>query len=52
MSDTTPNSSHRCFNASQRVYLTGSRPDLRVPMREIALTATRDAHGVERPNAP
>ena len=52
MSDTTPNSSHRCFNASQRVYLTGSRPDLRVPMREIALTPTRDAQGVERPNAP
>ena len=34
---------HRLFPASRRVYLTGSRPDLRVPMREITLTPTRKA---------
>ena len=29
------------FPASRKVYQTGSRPDLRVPMREVALTGTR-----------
>jgi phosphomethylpyrimidine synthase len=32
---------------SRKVYVTGARPDLRVPMREIALHATRGRHGVE-----
>ncbi len=29
------------FPASRKVYVTGTRPDLRVPMREIALSPTR-----------
>jgi phosphomethylpyrimidine synthase len=33
--------------SSRKVYLTGSRPDLRVPMREIRQTDTRTAAGVE-----
>ena len=33
--------------ASRKVYLQGSRPDIRVPMREIALAATRTSNGVE-----
>src|SRR5688572_21054320 len=37
----------RTFAASRKVYLDGSRPDLRVPMREVAQTATRTASGVE-----
>jgi phosphomethylpyrimidine synthase len=37
---------------SRRVYLPGSRPDLRVPMREIALTPTRLPNGTEVPNEP
>jgi len=36
---------------SSKVYVQGSRPDLRVPMREIALTDTETANGKE-PNAP
>ncbi len=39
------------FAGSRRVYVTGSRPDLRVPMREIAQSPTRSADG-ERPNPP
>ena len=31
-------SDHRHFPRSKRVYLQGSRPDLRVPLREIELT--------------
>ncbi len=45
-------SPHRCFAGSRRVYLQGSRPDLRVPMREIALTPTRLPDGTETPNDP
>ena len=30
----------RSFPGSRKVYLAGSRPDIRVPMREVALTAT------------
>ena len=37
------------FPASRKVYLTGSRPDLRVPMREVKLTPTP---GTLEPNAP
>jgi len=37
---------------ARRVYLTGSRPDLRVPMREIALQSTRDPAGRVLPNEP
>src|SRR4051812_15001437 len=43
-------SGHRLFTGSRRVYVTGSRPDLRVPMREIALSPTRLPNGTEVPN--
>ncbi len=43
---------HRLFPTSRRVYLTGSRPDLRVPMREIPLTPTKLPNGTEVPNEP
>ena len=33
---------------SRKVYVTGSRPDIRVPMREISLTDTRTDRGVEK----
>ncbi|GMV48662.1 MAG: Phosphomethylpyrimidine synthase [Nitrospirae bacterium] len=33
------------FAASRKVYVTGSLPGVRVPMREISLTATRQANG-------
>ncbi|MCC2638138.1 MAG: thiC [Moraxellaceae bacterium] len=39
------------FPASRKVYVQGSRPDLRVPMREITLSDTPTALGGE-PNAP
>jgi phosphomethylpyrimidine synthase len=45
-------SGHRLFPASRRVYVTGSRPDVRVPMREIALSPTRLSNGTEVPNEP
>jgi phosphomethylpyrimidine synthase len=35
------------FPASRKVYVSGSRPDLRVPMREILLHPTQGLHGVE-----
>jgi phosphomethylpyrimidine synthase len=43
---------HRCFPASRRVYLQGSRPDLLVPVREIDLTPTRLPNGTEVANDP
>jgi len=33
---------------SRKVYVQGSRPDLRVPMREIALTDTHTSNGIEK----
>ena len=51
-SPSTSSSGHRCFPGSTRVYLPGSRPDLRVPMREIALTPTRLPNGTDVPNDP
>ncbi|RMH52837.1 MAG: phosphomethylpyrimidine synthase ThiC [Zetaproteobacteria bacterium] len=39
------------FPASRRVYITGSRPDIRVPMREISLSPSR-VGGREVPNPP
>ncbi len=36
------------FTASKRVYVKGSRDDLRVPMREIQLQSTRSTSGLER----
>src|SRR5947209_4975378 len=35
------------FPASTKVYLSGSRPDIRVPMREISLSPTRGQYGNE-----
>ncbi|QKG83564.1 phosphomethylpyrimidine synthase ThiC [Kroppenstedtia pulmonis] len=37
---------------SSKVYVQGSRPDLRIPMREIRLTPTTDRFGIEQPNPP
>lgn len=39
------------FPKSRKVYIQGSRPDLRVPMREISLDDTPTAFGGE-PNTP
>jgi len=35
------------FPNSKKVYIRGSRPDIRVPMREITLSPTTTKHGVE-----
>ncbi|HBR94735.1 MAG TPA: phosphomethylpyrimidine synthase, partial [Opitutae bacterium] len=46
-------SSHTLFPNSERVYITGSRPDLKVPMREIKLSPTILPNGAgELPNDP
>jgi len=37
---------------SRKVYITGSRPDIRVPMREIRLTDTHKADGSIEENPP
>ena len=44
-SRTTAETNDYHYPASQKVYLTGSRPDIRVPMREIALSPTRATPG-------
>ncbi|MBI5450310.1 MAG: phosphomethylpyrimidine synthase ThiC [Gammaproteobacteria bacterium] len=36
------------FPGSTKIYVTGSRPDLRVPMREVALADTRTRSGIEK----
>jgi len=40
------------FSHSRKVYVSGSRPDIQVPMREIALSPTQLPHGLCRPNPP
>ncbi|MDP0498616.1 MAG: phosphomethylpyrimidine synthase ThiC [Verrucomicrobiota bacterium JB022] len=40
------------FPNSKRVYVEGSRPDIRVPMREIQLSPTRRPDGSTEENAP
>jgi len=40
------------FPASDKVYVTGSRPDLRVPLRTVNLHATRDFDGTLTANEP
>jgi phosphomethylpyrimidine synthase len=40
------------FPGSRKVYLEGSRPDLRVPFREIGLSDTLIDHGRREPNPP
>ncbi len=37
---------------SRKVYVEGSRADLRVPMREIELSPTTSRNGEEQENAP
>src|SRR5438874_268660 len=39
------------FPSSHKVYITGPRPDIRVPVREISLSPTNGRHGLE-PNPP
>ena len=44
---------HAAFPQSRRVYVEGSRPDIRVPMREITLSPTRSRAGkILHENAP
>ncbi|WOO43664.1 phosphomethylpyrimidine synthase ThiC [Rubellicoccus peritrichatus] len=40
------------FPSSTRIYVEGSRPDLKVPMREISLSQTRQPDGTLEDNAP
>jgi phosphomethylpyrimidine synthase len=40
------------FPSSERIYVLGSRSDLRVPMREIRLNITRGVNGSVEENAP
>jgi phosphomethylpyrimidine synthase len=42
----------RPIQGSRKVHVEGSRPDLRVPMREIALAATPRIGSAPEPNAP
>src|SRR5437588_2550567 len=37
---------------SERVYVEGETPDVRVPLREVALNATRQANGATEENPP
>jgi len=46
VSDNQPNA----FPNSTRIYVQGSRPDLRVPMREVMLSDTRRPDGTTSPN--
>ncbi|MBI3649813.1 MAG: phosphomethylpyrimidine synthase ThiC [Acidobacteria bacterium] len=54
MSDknTTKDNSNFHFANSQRVYVEGSRPDLRVPFREIRLNPTRTINNTLEENPP
>jgi phosphomethylpyrimidine synthase len=47
----TDNMAVEPFPGSRKIYLQGSRPDIRVPMREISLTDTPASFGAEK-NAP
>ena len=40
------------FPASRKIYVEGSQPDIQVPMREIAVSATVTRDGVEEINTP
>jgi phosphomethylpyrimidine synthase len=51
MKDPIAASSNASFPNSHKVYIQGSRPDIRVPMREISQTTTPTKHGLEE-NAP
>jgi len=47
-----PAHEHALFPPSRRVYITGSRADLRVPMREIPLSPTKRPDGSIEVNEP
>ena len=40
------------YPASEKIYLSGSRDDMRVGMRQINLSDTTQADGSKTPNAP
>ncbi len=40
------------FPASEKIYVEGSRPDIRVPLRRVKLQPTRDFDGQLTPNEP
>ena len=40
------------FPNSKKIYVQGSRPDIRVPMRELTLTDTHTDAGVEKNPLP
>ncbi|TVR48468.1 MAG: phosphomethylpyrimidine synthase ThiC [Puniceicoccaceae bacterium] len=50
MPETTTETTPATSPGPRRIYVAGSRPDLRVPMREIGLSPTRLAGGGEEPN--
>jgi phosphomethylpyrimidine synthase len=52
LSSAPPASAKGAAGAILRIYLTGSRPDLRVPMREIPLQPSRDLDGRLLANEP
>ena len=51
MKDPIAASPSESFPNSRKVYIQGSRPDMRVPMREISQSTTPTKHGLEE-NAP
>ena len=46
------NASNFQFPSSPRIYVEGSSPDIRVPMREVHLNVTRGMNGSVEENAP
>jgi len=48
--EVSPAPGHTLFPSSRRVYVVGSRSDVRVPMREITLASTKLPNGTEVPN--
>ena len=48
----TPEVQTSSFPGSRKVYVEGSRPDIRVPMREIALGSSTNLQGEEEANEP
>jgi phosphomethylpyrimidine synthase len=50
--NTADNVAHALFPASRRIYLRGSRSDLRVPTRQILLSPTRLPNGTTEENPP
>jgi len=42
----------RTYTGSKKIYVEGSRPDLRVSMREVSLSPTRKTDGTIEENSP